>query len=160
MPQITPSDMTIWGRLVKSWATGLNYLDSTDAVPTDALPPALMWTPSMSLSQFQAIIAAVNASHLPAGTLPLSVTPSGTLANVLFTQHDATNVYINLPSAAEVADADNVLLGGGIYHVRDYELALYGIAPGTPPTNPPSTPAGELELTAEFIGDYTVRNCR
>jgi len=162
MPQLSPSDLLTWGRLLKSWATGLNYLDNITSPPTaaDTLPASLGWQPSMTVAAFQAIIAEVAADHLPAGLAGFTVDVPASLTTVLVTQHDDTNVYINLPSADEVAEGDNALLAGGNYTVSAFDLALYGIAPATPPTNPPKTPVDEMALTANYIGSYTSGNCR
>lgn len=162
MPQMIPSDLLTWGRLLKSWSTGLNYLDNIEAPPTanDTLPAALMWRPSMSIAEFNAIIANVAANHLAPGIAGFTMNPEAALTTVKFIQNDETTVYINLPAASEVTGGDNIILAGGTYHVPDFEMALYGLAPDTPPTNPPVTPQDRLNLTANFIGNYMLANCR
>jgi hypothetical protein len=180
MPMINDADSLTWGRLVKSWATGLNYVN-TPAAEQPPHPPAPLpaaWTlPQLSPVNFKVTIGASTVQKTIPGALYLSTVqfaallgaaginavnfPPGT-TEVIIVQGNANTMVLRLPPTSVLQTTEQSLLNGGAYPTPTFYEPLY-----TPPggavvhANPPILPdrAGIMNLHANRIGDYTMGLC-
>jgi hypothetical protein len=127
------TDELLWGKLVKSWATGKNYVS-----PGRPAPPVPR-TKDDLLAQ--------------AADIGLSITfPDGMVALEVILYSPQTAV-IKLPPKSMVEDAERDLKAGRPYPMPRFYDDFYGVP------MPPKTIYELLDLHAARIGDYSVRNC-
>jgi hypothetical protein len=122
-----------WGKLVKSWATGINYFDKTKPAP--AIPKTL----AEFKDQCTARGIAVN--------LPSYITS----LNVVQLEKSALNVH--LPEKSLVLEAETQLTApGGTYPIPPFYDDFYG-------TQLEVADDKKLDLQACRIGDYSIGMC-
>ena len=176
MAMVNDSDSLKWGCLVKSWSTGLNYVD-TDAgqhpPPAGPLPAAWALPPlkpvnfgaggagqktipgvlHLSAAKFEDLLkkAGIAAVNYPPGT-----------NEVIIVQGNANTMVIRLPPTSVLKASEANLVAGGIYPMLPFYDPLYS-PPGGPIARPrlPALPdrKGVMELHANRIGDYTMGLC-
>lgn len=173
---INDPDSLTWGRLVKSWATDLDYVNTPPfnqpPQPPAPLPPAWKLPPMAPVSfqsggaqrtipaatylttaQFSTLCAAagINSVNYPAGT-----------TEVIIVQGNAMTMVIRLPPKTVLQASEQLLLTGGNYPTPSFYDPLYaqpgGPIPSANPPMPPNT-AGIMDLHANRIGDYTMGLC-
>jgi hypothetical protein len=179
MAMVNDADSLKWGRLVKSWATGLDYINTPSdqhppqqppkVPPAWALPPlnpayfnatvdgnvvqkAIPGALRLSTNQFTALLAS-------AGIGTVNYPPNTT--EVIIVQGSATTMVIRLPPTSVLQASEVNLLNGGAYPVFSFYDPLYS-PPGQHLTaHPPQMPdrKGVMELHANRIGDYTMGLC-
>lgn len=128
------SDDILWGKLVKSWATGKNYITS------DQPPPALPRT----MEDLQAQAADIGLTIIfPDGMVGLEIV-----------QYSSETAVIKLPpkSMIEETEADLAEAEAEYPMPRFYDDFYGGRLP-------PMSTNHLLDLHAGRIGDYSVRNC-
>ena len=181
MPMVNDSDSLKWGRFVKSWATGLDYINTAPAQHPPQVPPAQplpKWTlPPLNPVNFDVTTGGSTVQKTIPGVLHLSTNrftellghadigtvnyPPGT-TDVIIVQGNATTMVIRLPPKSVLQASEQNLLAGGAYPVLSFYNPLYSPAVG-PPVNPrpPVLPdvKGIMELHANRIGDYTMGLC-
>jgi len=169
------SNVLAWGRLVKSWATGLDYINTAF---TGQPPPATATIPAHASWQLPAPTPVVKGQ--PAGvTIPLVVTmsiaefgtllqgvqitdftpPSG-IQNVVVVQGDDTTMVLRLPAKSFLQQSETDLKIGD-YRIPPFYNQLYplpdggGVLTAVMPTGYPD----KMQLHANRIGDYTMTSC-
>jgi hypothetical protein len=175
-------DSLTWGRVVKSWATGLNYLntppDQHPPVGTSALDEPWM-LPPLSPATFNTKIDGNVVQKTIPGALCLTkdqcnallgkagipaerVTYPPDTTEVIVVQGDSKTMVIRLPPTAVLHTSEQNLLSGGAYPTPSFYEPLFS-PPGGPykHANPPLLPdkAGIMDLHANRIGDYTMGLC-
>ena len=134
-----PSGMTIsddvkWGKLVKSWATGKNYVD-----PTRPAPPIPRDRTEM-LAQ--------------CASIGLTVTFPNDQVGFAVLQYSPQTVAIKLPPKAMVEATEAELMQqDAAYPIPPFYDDAYGV-----PLRPMSVD-DRLNFHAARIGDYSIRNC-
>lgn len=127
------SDDVLWGKLVKSWATGNNYI-----APTRPAPP-LPRTREELLAQ--------------ATDIGLTITFPDGMVGLAMIEYSSQTAVIKLPPKEMVEATEAELKQGAVYPMpRFYEDFYHRPLP-------PLTVPQLLDLHAARIGDYSVRNC-
>ena len=124
----------LWGKLVKSWATGRNY------VYPDASPIPIPRT----LDELLANAAGIN----------LSITFPDGMVGLAVIQYSPQTVVIKLPPKAMVEETEAKLNEPkAIYPMPKFYEDFFGIP------LPPLLHDQLFQLHAARIGDYSIRNC-
>jgi hypothetical protein len=180
MAMVNDADSLKWGYLVKSWATGLDYVSPTAtphppqnppaAPPAWALPPlkpvyfdvttaggtvqkAIPGVAHLSENDFRTLLgkAGINTVTYPPGT-----------TEVIVVQGSATTMVIRLPPTSVLQASEQNLLAGGLYPVFSFYSPMFS-PPGGPNIvpHPPQMPDQKavMDLHANRIGDYTMGLC-
>jgi hypothetical protein len=180
MAMVNDADSLKWGYLVKSWATGLDYVSPTATPHPPQNPPAAppAWVlPALKPVNFNVTTAGGTVQKTIPGVTHLSTGdfaglldkagihtvnyPPGT-TDVIVVQGSATTMVIRLPPTSVLQASEQNLLHGGGYPVFSFYSPLYSpiggpvIAP-----HPPQMPdqKGVMDLHANRIGDYTMGLC-
>ena len=179
MAMVNDNHSLKWGCLVKSWATGLNYVD-TDAGqhPPPAGPLPADWAlPPLKPVNFNAGGAGAAVQRTIPGVLHLSTArftellgkagiapvnyPPGT-TEVIIVQGNANTMVIRLPPTSVLQASEANLKAGGAYPMFTFYDPLYSPV-GGPIARPrlPVQPDNKavMELHANRIGDYTMGLC-
>jgi hypothetical protein len=126
-----------WGKLVKTWATGVSYFrNDTPSIPIERLPVP------RSLEELLAQAELVGAG--------LTITPSGGIRGLSVVQFSADTFVLRLPPKERIEAMEQALRGGGRYPFRDYVANFIGRD---------LTEAESLEAHACRVGDYTISYC-
>jgi hypothetical protein len=120
-----------WGRLVKTWATGDNYLNDGRSYPHPA-----------TLAEFE-------VQCLAAGVALATPLPSH-IKSIMIIQASKEVLLIKLPPKEMVKDSEEVLKTES-YTLAPFYKAVFG---GNDPVI-----QDKLKFHAERIGDYTLSNC-
>lgn len=135
MPRlIKPEHELLWGKLVKSWATGKNYFDATRPAPP--LP--------RTMQEFKDTCAGLG---IDLSNLPASVT------GIVFVQPSSESLTIRIPPK-EMVEASEQVLGqpGSRYDLPAFYDEFYE-------TQLTVQDARKLEFHALRLGDYSISNC-
>ncbi len=174
-------DVEEWGRLVKSWATDENYVDTPPAgqpprgtpIPDDAawkLPaptPVAVKTGSVAATIPKAwVLAADDAkARMQAANVQIAA-QSGYDAfdRVILVQGDEKTLVLRLPSADRIRASEDQLLAapaGSAYGLPTFYDLLYAVFTGGVPNAAPmpSGREGIMRLHANRIGDYSMSQC-
>ncbi|MBV8068960.1 MAG: hypothetical protein JO270_03580 [Acidobacteriaceae bacterium] len=127
------SDDILWGKLVKSWATGNNYI-----CPDRPAPPVPRTMEDL-LAQ--------------AADIGLIVTFPDGMVGLEIIQYSSQTAVIKLPPKSMVEATEAELLSGAQYPMPRFYDDFYGAPLSSVP------PDRVLDLHAARIGDYSVRNC-
>ncbi|MBV8068961.1 MAG: hypothetical protein JO270_03585 [Acidobacteriaceae bacterium] len=128
------SDDVLWGKLVKSWATGKNYL-SKDAPPFP-IPRTLDELLSIAKS------------------IGLTITFPDGMVGLAVIQYSPQTAVIKLPPKAMVEETEARLRQpGAVYPMPKFYDDFYGMR------LPELSQDGLFALHAARIGDYSIRNC-
>jgi hypothetical protein len=179
MAMVNDADSLKWGCLVKSWATGLDYINTPTNQHPPQQPPAAppTWTlPALKAVNFDATVDGNVVQKAIPGVLRLSVTeftallgkagintvnyPNGT-TEVIIVQGNANTMVIRLPPTSVLKASETNLENGGAYPVFSFYDSLYGLPGEHLTAHPPQMPdrKGVFELHANRIGDYTMGLC-
>ena len=176
---IDSEEALAWGMLVKSWATGLDYVTAppaeqppiTKKIPAGAkwaLPPLapVSFPTTVGGSPAQKTIPGVvyqtkeefNALLVEAGIKNAVYPPETT--EVIIVQGDEKTMVVRLPPTVVLQRSEKDLLSGGVYPTPDFYKALF-TPPGSALVHPkaPSGKAAIMTLHANRIGDYTMGLC-
>lgn len=135
-------NLAIWGNLVKTWATGVDHVQSKTSKISYLDPPT-------TIDQLRDLLSDLAAGAiLPARYKKLSIisSPEDTLV-------------IKLPEKVALEFAENELKDGLGYQAPDLYKEEFG-AHDLPPASSDEDKSHQLEVHAMSIGDYTIRNCR
>lgn len=122
-----------WGNLVKSWATGVNYLgdENTYPVPT-------------TMDEFKEQLAKAQVF----ATVPER------FKNIKFVSSEQDTIVVKLPPKAMIEDSESLLnQPGATYPLPPFYKRLFN---GLDPVIPEEE---RLRVHAERIGDYTISLC-
>jgi len=143
------ADYESWGRLVKTWATGKNYLAKEGGNykakpdPDPAGSALFPWPKSIEEFTEQARRAGAIASN---DAVPASLT------SIQFVQGDMATLVIRLPARGRIEASEAEIAAGRDYRLPDiYQRVAFG---GTAPNI-----ANPMVFNHMRIGDYTVTNC-
>ncbi len=128
------SDDILWGKLVKSWATGNNYI--TPGRPAPKVPRTM--------------------EELLAQTADIGLTisfPDG-MVGLAVIEYSSDTAVIKLPPKSMVEETEAELKAGAKYPMPRFYDDFYGTT-----LPPPNSQKDLLDLHAARIGDYSVRNC-
>jgi len=155
-PRINVSDNEKWGRLVKTWATGKNYVDHT---VTDATPfPTTVENPPKypKPTSFKDMVAQCTKAGVTlffedgVNNPPISENePMG----LILLQATSDTAVLRLPAKEKIEESEQNLL------LRDYTLPqfytrVFGSAPQMQ-----GTPTKKMILHFERVGEYTINTC-
>ena len=133
MDRLRVTNHEAWGRLVKTWATGKNYVGDDNEYP---LPK--------TLDEFKEQLALAQVfANVPEWA-----------RRVTFVSSDDDEIVVRLPPKVMIEDSEAILAQpGGTYPVPDFYKRIFkGI-------DPVISDADKLRVHAERIGDYTVSVC-
>lgn len=133
-PRFDVNDEVKWGKLIKSFATGTNYI--TPGGPPIPLP--------RTLKELKDTCVAVG----------LVVTIPDFHTGLVIIQLSEEVFSIRLPPKSMVEEAEAFLQAGGNYAIPKFYDAFYQ------DTLTLATPAQKLDFQAARIGDYSVRMCQ
>jgi hypothetical protein len=148
----TPFEM---GKLLKTWATGRNYVDNQQFPipgPDDGSHPR-----PTSFKEFveQSIAAGVQLIYDDAGDTPVAATDQ---MGFVMLQGDTSTLVIRLSPKGYIDKSEQVLINAG----PGYNLTKFYVDILVDPTVKPEkvdTPLHKLETHAAAIADYTIRTC-
>jgi hypothetical protein len=122
-----------WGRLVKTWATGKNYVGDGNEYPVPT-----------TIEEFKEQLATAQVfANVPEWA-----------QRIRFVSSDDDEIVVRLPPKNMIEDSEAILTRpGGSYPIPDFYKRIFkGVDPVIPE-------ADRLKLHAERIGDYTVSIC-
>ena len=122
-----------WGQLVKTWATGNNYLEDDNEYP---IPE--------SVDEFKAQLAKAQ----------VFMTVPERFKHIKFVAQDQDTIVVRLPPKMMIADSEELLnKPGATYPLPPFYKRLFnGIDPVIPEDE-------RFRVHAERIGDYTISAC-
>jgi len=126
----------LWGKLVKSWATGNNYVDPSPGAPPIPIPRTL-----------DELLAT-------AYRIGLTITFPDGMVGLAVIQYSPQTVVIKLPPKAMVEETEAKLREPNAKYPMPQFYADFWRVPF-----PPLLPDQLLNLHAARIGDYSIRNC-
>lgn len=155
-----PGNHENWGKLVKTWSTGKNYvrhvITDKDPFPTDVDPKGEFPRPK-TFSEFVAQAQAANVQlFFDDGEQNADVTGNeGLKFEMIYVELDEH--YVKLPHRDRIAESETRLLRSG----ASYPLpGFYDRIEGRPPLpEQTSSPSQKAKLHAERVGEYTINTC-
>ena len=155
--RINPTNYLAWGNLVKTWATGRNYVDQKPTA--EALIPLVQQDPikypkPTSFEDFveQCIAAGVGLVYEDGQST--QVRPEDG-RGFLLVQATPGTMVLRLPAAEMLHASEAALLGGERYPIPDFYDVLYE----EPSRKDDLNSAEKIRLHAERVGEYTVNVC-
>ena len=122
-----------WGKLVKTWSTGKNYLDDDNEYPVPA-----------TVEEFKEQLAKAQVF----ATVPER------FKNIQFVTSDQETLLLKLPPKVMIEDSEAILRESGTtYPIPPFYKRLFNGA------DPVVTEADKFKVHAERIGDYTMSLC-
>jgi hypothetical protein len=176
------ADVASWGCLVKSWATSLDYIGSSNFSPTDfaTQPPSASsagkpWAlPAMSPvdvpAESSGSVALPKAIALTRQQFLDRLSSAGVkdvflpsqYYHVVVVQGSVDTMVVRLPPQDVLQGSENDIIGNGYVDPPSFYQDLY-VQPGAVRVGPflpaPTDRAGLMRLHASRIGDYTMSNC-
>ncbi|HTO67779.1 MAG TPA: hypothetical protein VMM15_41705 [Bradyrhizobium sp.] len=160
-PKVTigQEDFPQWGKLVKSWATGRNYVDY---VPTEEnpVPTALDMPPKYpkpkSFGEFwdQCKMAQVGLVFDDGNNTPV---PRDTGMGLIVLQGDSDVFIARVPPEEILKDHEaRLLLPTATYPFPQFYTAIYGVPPRPDQMD---TRIKRMTIHAERVGEYTLNTC-
>ena len=170
-PRINVDSHSAWGRLVKSWATGRDYVNftPTNANPVPNQPAHGAAVPFPKPGSFKQLVDACKAANVGLHFVGTAATPktyctgSEEIGFVLL-QGTSDISILRLPAKEKVHESEDALAGANGMAGMDYALpSFYGEAfstTGVPASLKPMSVAEKMELHAKRIGEYTINTCQ
>jgi hypothetical protein len=169
-PRINVDNHLMWGKLVKSWATGRDYVGHhvTDADPVPPEPAPGQPVPYPKPTSFSDLVKTCKDNHVGLHFVATAATPktycTGT-ENIGFVLLQGTSEIsiLRLPAKEKIHESEAALLGEGGVAPMDYALPSFYpalFAAGGPP--PPMRQLGKsekMDLHAQRVGEYTINTC-
>ncbi len=154
-PRINVSDNRIWGLLVKTWATGKNYVRH---VPTAAQPfPTAVEVPPEfpKPTSFKDMVTQCTKAGVTLvfedGNLRPAINPDEPMGFVLVQVTSDTSI-LRLPAPEKIAESEQFLTNND-YVLPTFYKDLFG-------KSPPSLPVEQKAvLHAQRVGEYTINTC-
>lgn len=157
-PRINVEDNEAWGKLVKTWATGKNYVDhvSTEA---DPIPTALEVPPSYPKpTSFPDFVAQCKRAKVGLIFEDGQNTPvqGDEGMGFLLVQVSSDTSVLRLPSKEKIEESEKKLLAGEGYSLPPFYSRIFecDVAPDQVKTRKQIA-----TLHAERVGEYTVNTC-
>jgi hypothetical protein len=169
-PRINVDNHLMWGKLVKSWATGRDYVNHhvTDQSPVPAEPAPGQPVPFPKPTSFSELVTTCRNNHVGLHFVATPATPktyctgAESIGFVLM-QGTSEISILRLPAKEKIHESEGALLGDGGLAPMDYALpsfypALFASA-GAPPPMRQLGKAEKMELHAQRVGEYTINTC-
>jgi hypothetical protein len=135
-----------WGRLVKTWVTGVNQFNDGKDYSIPAMKETLRPLGALTRDQFQSALSAAKVDM----TIP------DRIKRFVFVQDDDTTVIVRLPPKAVVEDIQRMLpASGGQYPLPDFYLFRFWPIEGSGGL----TGEGLQRMHCQRIGEYTINTC-
>jgi hypothetical protein len=155
---IGQNDFAAWGKLVKTWATGKNYVDHvmTEANPvptTEEMPPKFPKPKSFGEFVDQCVEAHVGLVFADGLDTPVLRTEG---MGLIVMQGDEDVFVLRVPPRAILLDHERRVIDGKLYPLPPFYQRIFGVpsAPGEQDTT-----VKKMTIHAERIGDYTLNTC-
>jgi hypothetical protein len=152
------NDYAVWGKLVKTWATGRNYVDhvmtEANPVPTaEEQPPKYPKPRSFAEFWEQCRAAKVGLVYDDGNLTPVPQNAGVALAVV---QGDTDVFLLRLPPEGILTSHERRIIDNGIYKLPSFYDRIFGaqLVPGQQ-----ATKVQRMTVHAERIGDYTLSTC-
>ena len=160
VPRINVTDSEAWGKLVKTWATGKNYVDhpATDVepVPTEEeIPPKYPKPTSFPDFVAQTVRAKVGLVFEDGQDTP--VRGDEAIGFVLLQATSDTSV-LRLPAKEKIEESESKLLGGERYLLPSFYERIFDRPAGIVDEQV-KTALQIMQLHAERVGEYTINTC-
>jgi hypothetical protein len=159
-PKVTigRDDFPAWGKLVKTWATGRNYVDyvptEENPVPTKQdMPPKYPKPKSFEEFWDQCQMAQVGLVFDDGNNTPV---PRDEGMGLIVLQGDSDVFTLRVPPDALLREHEARLLNSMVYPLPQYYTDVFGRAPD--PTEM-DTKVKRMTLHAERVGEYTLNTC-
>jgi hypothetical protein len=156
----SPGNHENWGKLVKTWSTGKNYV--RHSISDDApFPTTVETTPEFpkptSFSEFVAQAQAAGVQlFFDDGINNPDVTGREEMGLRIIEVPSDTAV-VKLPDKAKIQESeDRLLRPGASYLLPDFYKRIHGTLPLPAQT---SSPSQKATLHAERVGEYTINTC-
>jgi hypothetical protein len=153
---IGPNDYLAWGNLVKTWATGRNYVDhnstETDPVPT-AQDPKYPKPKSFAEFQQQCRDAGVGLFFDDGSFTPV---PAGIEMGLIVLQGDSDVFILRVPPQEILLEHEARFLQAATYQFPGFYRDIYG---GNPLPAQMATKVLRMNIHAERVGEYTLNTC-
>ena len=155
-----PGNHENWGKLVKTWSTGRNYvrhvITDKDPFPTTVEPKPEFPRPR-TFAQFVAQAQAAGVQlFFDDGVQNLDVTGSEKM-NFEMVAVPPDTAYVKLPQADKITESETRLLNSGAsYPLPGFYKRIHGTDPLPGET---SSPTQKAKLHAERVGEYTINTC-
>lgn len=147
---IGPNDYPAWGKLVKSWATGRNYVDHVmteeNPVPTTQDPK---FPKPRSFEEFfdQCVIARVGLVFDDGNNTPVTREEG---IGLIVIQGDSDVFVLRLPPQEILLEHEARFLNSATYQLPKF----YADIPGQM-----NTKVGRMTIHADRVGEYTLNTC-
>jgi hypothetical protein len=155
---IGPNDYPAWGKLVKTWATGRNYVDyvMTEANPvptTEEMPPK--YPKPRSFEQFWdlCVLAHVGLVFDDGSNTPVQRDEG---IGLIVIQGDADVFVLRLPPQEILLEHEARILAGTTYQFPPFYAQIFG---GPPLPGQYDTKVKKMTIHAERVGEYTLNTC-
>jgi hypothetical protein len=159
-PKITigPNDYPAWGKLVKTWATGKNYVDfamtEENPVPTtEEMPP--QYPKPRSFGEFwdQCVKAHIGLVFDDGNNTPV---PPDAGIGLIVIQGDADVFLLRLPPQEILLDHEKRFINAATYEFPRFYADIFG---GQPLPGQYDTKVKRMTIHAERVGEYTLNTC-
>jgi hypothetical protein len=156
---VGPNDYEAWGKLVKTWATGKNYVDHpmTDAnpVPTvEEVPPS--YPKPRSFKEFVDQCVRAHVGLVFDDGLRTPVTGNEGMGFIAI-QGDADVQVLRLPPYEKLIESEAKFMGGAAYQLPPFYGRIFGVAQPDPEQQ--KTAVQKMKIHAERVGEYTLNTC-
>jgi len=152
------NDYPAWGKLVKTWATGQNYIDhvmtETDPVPTTEEQP-LKYPKPRSFEEFwdQCAQARIGLVYDDGNYTPV-LRDDG--IGLIVLQGDADVFVLRLPPREILLEYEKRFLAGGTYEFPPFYSTVFGTEPLPSQYD---TKVKRMTIHADRVGEYTLNTC-
>ncbi|MBV8697035.1 hypothetical protein [Bradyrhizobium sp.] len=147
---IGPNDYPQWGKLVKSWATGRNYVDyqGSEENPVPTAPDNKFQKPR-SFEEFwdQCQWAQVDLFFDDANNTPVRRDVG---IGLIVLQGDSDVFVLRLPPQEILLEHEARFLKGSTYQLPDFYAKIPELM---------TTKVGRMTIHAERVGEYTLNTC-
>ncbi len=155
---IGPNDYPAWGKLVKTWATGRNYVDHVmteeNPVPTtEEMPPKYPKPRSFGEFWDQCVQAHVGLIFDDGENTPV---PRDDGIGLIVIQSDTDVFTLRVPSSATLLEHQGRFLAGTAYQFPRFYAEVFGTQPDPTQSN---TKVKRMTIHAERVGEYTLNTC-
>lgn len=159
-PKVTigPNDFLTWGKLVKTWATGRNYVDHVmteeDPVPTKQdMPPKYPKPRSFEEFWDQCVMAGVGLIFDDGQNTQVKRDVG---LGLIVMQPDSDVFSLRVPAELTLLESEARFLAAGTYPFPDFYTDIYG---GSPQQSAMDTRLKRMTIHAERVGEYTLNTC-
>jgi hypothetical protein len=159
-PKITigPNDFPTWGKLVKTWATGKNYVDhnmtETDPVPTtQEMPPRFPKPRSFGEFWDQCRNARIGLIFDDGNNTPV---PRDGGIGLVVIQGDADLFVLRVPPDETLREHEARFLAAAAYQFPPHYQRIFGVPPQPSEMD---TKVERMTIHAERVGEYTLNTC-